>query len=228
MTSSYSGFTSPQQWRRHLLAEIAHDAEMTSIDTGRSTISQKVMTALGKVDRRRFVPDEQSCFAYENHPLPIGYNQTISQPYIVALMTDLLDLQPEDRILEIGTGSGYQAAVLSELVAQVYSVEIIETLGNQAKATLANMGYKNVSVKIGDGREGWAEFAPFDAIIVTAAPRELPMELVQQVKVGGKIIIPLGSQFGYQELVLVSKNENNQLTLRHVLPVSFVPLTGDD
>ncbi len=228
MTIFQSGFSNKnlERQRRHLLSVIAEDAAMTSIDTGRSVVSDKVMAALGKVDRRNFVPDDQIVFAYENHPLPIGHGQTISQPYIVALMTDLLDLHTTDRVLEIGTGSGYQAAVLSELVEHVYSVEIVEALGVQAREKLARMGYRNVSVKIGDGRDGWPEHAPYDAVIVTAAPDEIPPELVQQLKPGGKIVIPLGSAYGYQDLVLATKHPDGRLAIRRVLPVSFVPLVG--
>lgn len=228
MTNFQSGFSnrSLEQQRRHLLSVIADDAAMTSIDTGRSVVSDKVMAALGKVDRRNFVPDEQITFAYENHPLPIGHGQTISQPYIVALMTDLLDLNATDRVLEIGTGSGYQTAVLSELAGQVYSVEVVEALGMQARARLQKLNYKNIALKIGDGCDGWPEHASYDAIIVTAAPKEIPPELVQQLKPGGKIVIPLGSAYGYQELVLATKHADGHLIMRYVLPVSFVPLVG--
>lgn len=212
--------------RRRLLDEIADDAAMTAIDTGRSAFSGKVMAALGSVDRHRFVSDEQIYSAYANHPLPIGHGQTISQPYIVALMTDLLDLEKTDRVLEIGTGSGYQAAVLSELVEHVYSVEIVAALGERARAKLNDLGYTNVSVKIGDGWEGWPEHAPYDAIIVTAAPEEIPPALVQQLKPGGKIVIPLGSIFGAQELVLATKYPDGGIVTRRLLPVSFVPFTG--
>lgn len=229
MTIFQSGFSSQnlEQQRRHLLSVIADDAAMTSLDTGRSTISDKVMAALGKVDRRNFVPDDQIIFAYENHPLPIGHGQTISQPYIVALMTDLLDLNSTDRVLEIGTGSGYQAAVLSELVEHVYSVEIVAPLGELAHKKLARLGHRNVSVKIGNGRDGWAEFAPYDAVIVTAASHEIPEELVQQLKPEGKLIIPLGSSSGYQDLVLATKRSDGRLSIRRVLPVCFVPLIGE-
>lgn len=223
--SGFSGQNLEQQ-RRHLLSVIAEDAAMTSLDTGCSTVSNKVMAALGKVDRRNFVPDDQIIFAYENHPLSIGHGQTISQPYIVALMTDLLDLTTTDRVLEIGTGSGYQAAVLSELVEHVYSVEIVRALGERAREKLARLGYRNISVKIGDGRDGWPEFAPYDAVIVTAAPHEIPPELVLQLKPGGKIVIPLGSAYGYQDLVLATKHPDGSFGIRRVLPVSLVPLVG--
>ncbi|KAF0205402.1 MAG: protein-L-isoaspartate(D-aspartate) [Gallionellaceae bacterium] len=228
MTIFQSGFsdTSLEQQRRHLLSVIAQDAAKTALDTGRSAISDKVMAVLGKVDRRNFVPDEQIIFAYENHPLSIGHGQTISQPYIVALMTDLLDLKATDHVLEIGTGSGYQAAVLSKLVEHVYSVEIVRALGEHAREKLAKLGYRNISVKIADGRDGWPEFAPYDAVIVTAAPDEIPPELVLQLKTEGKIVIPLGSAYGYQDLVLATKHADGRLSMRRVLPVSFVPLIG--
>jgi len=211
--------------RRRLLDEIANDAVQTANYTGRGFFSSKVMTALGKVDRRRFVPDDLVNSAYGNYPLPIGKGQTISQPYIVALMTDLLDLNVGDRVLEVGTGSGYQAAVLAELVSQVYSVEVVETLGSQARAKLQDLGYKNISLKIDDGCLGWPEYAPYDAIIVTAAPEKIPEALSQQLKPGGKMIIPLGQAYAAQELMLAEKHVDGSLITREVLPVRFVPLT---
>jgi protein-L-isoaspartate(D-aspartate) O-methyltransferase len=214
------------QQRRRLLDQIADDAVMTGSNTGRSVFSAKVMAAIGRVDRHRFVPDGQAYYAYENHPLPIGHGQTISQPYIVALMTDLLDLNASDRVLEIGTGSGYQAAVLAELAEHIYSVEIVAELGMQARAKLLEMGYNNVSVKIGDGWDGWPEHAPYDAIIVTAAPEDIPPALVQQLKPGGKIVIPLDSTFGSQDLILAEKQTDGSLVTRRLLPVRFVPLVG--
>lgn len=214
--------------QRRLLEEIADDAAMTSMNTGRGVFSGKVMAALAQTDRRRFVAPGQAGYAYENHPLPIGHGQTISQPYIVALMTDLLDLTPTDRVLEIGTGSGYQAAVLSRLAAQVYSVEIVEDLGMQARTRLLALGYSNISIKIGDGWNGWPEHAPYDAIIVTAAASEIPPALVQQLKPGGKIIIPLDTALGEQELVSARKHDDGSLVSRRLLPVRFVPLVGGD
>jgi protein-L-isoaspartate(D-aspartate) O-methyltransferase len=217
-----------EQQRRFLLDEIADDAARTAIYTGRSFFSGKVMAALAKVDRHHFVPADLAGYAYENHPLPIGNGQTISQPYIVALMTDLLDLNETDCVLEIGTGSGYQAAVLAELARQVYSVELVEPLGTRARAKLESIGYRNVSVKIGDGWQGWAEHAPYDAIIVTAAPEKIPDALVQQLKTGGKLIIPIGPVYGAQELVLVEKLADGSIVSRSVLPVSFVPLISGE
>ena len=212
--------------RRRMLDEIAADAARTEAYTGRSVFSGRVMAAMGKVGRHRFVPDNLAGYAYENRPLPIGNGQTISQPYIVALMTDLLDLTEADRVLEIGTGSGYQTAVLAELVREVYTVETVESLGAQARARLQNMGYRNISVRIGDGWQGWAEHAPYDAIIVTAAPEKIPDALVQQLKPGGKIVIPIGPLHGSQELMLAEKQADATLVTRGMLPVSFVPLVG--
>lgn len=226
ISRSGSSAVSFAQQRRRLLDEIADDAAMTGINTGHSVFSSKVMAALDNVARHRFVPDEQRSYAYENHPLPIGHGQTISQPYIVALMTDLLDLEATDRVLEIGTGSGYQAAVLSELAQHVYSVEIVAELAQQARNRLKELGYSNVSIKLGDGWDGWPEYAPYDAIIVTAAARSIPPALVEQLKPGGKIVIPVGSIFSFQELVLATKQADGSLVTRRLLPVSFVPLVS--
>jgi protein-L-isoaspartate(D-aspartate) O-methyltransferase len=164
--------------------------------------------------------------AYENRPLPIGHGQTISQPYIVALMTDLLQPQPDQRVLEIGTGSGYQAAVLSQLVAQVYSIEIIEELGKSSTQLLTRLGYDNVETRIADGYDGWPQHAPFDSIIVTAAISHIPPPLVQQLKKGGRMVIPVGTRFHTQYLTLVEKDMQGKITSRQVLPVAFVPFTG--
>ncbi|MGB5541145.1 MAG: protein-L-isoaspartate(D-aspartate) O-methyltransferase, partial [Gammaproteobacteria bacterium] len=169
--------------------------------------------------------DEQAR-AYDNRPLSIGYGQTISQPYIVALMTDLLDVGPDATVLEVGTGSGYQAAVLSGLVASVYTIEIVPQLGERAQGVLARLGYDNVEVRIGDGYYGWEEHAPFDAIIVTAAASHVPPPLVRQLKPGGRMIIPVGSRFMVQELLLVEKTAAGEVSTRQILPVAFVPLTG--
>jgi protein-L-isoaspartate(D-aspartate) O-methyltransferase len=163
---------------------------------------------------------------YLNRPLPIGHGQTISQPYIVAIMTDLLDLKPHHKVLEIGTGSGYQAAVLAALDTQVWSIEIIEPLGQQAKTRLQRLGFDSVEVRIGDGYYGWPQHAPFDAIIVTAAANHIPPPLVKQLAVGGKMIIPVGSRFSTQELILITRVNQDELVTRLVLPVRFVPLTG--
>jgi len=185
------------------------------------------MAAMGKVPRHRFVPVLQDIFAYDNRPLPIGEGQTISQPYIVALMTDLLDPKPTDTVLEVGTGSGYQAAVLAELVAKVYTIEIVEALGLRARQVLGELGYRNVEVRVGDGYGGWPAAAPFDAIIVTAAPAAVPQPLIDQLKPGGRMVIPVGASSDAQHLLLVEKQSDGRTTTRRALPVRFVPLTRD-
>jgi protein-L-isoaspartate(D-aspartate) O-methyltransferase len=186
---------------------------------------EHVLAAMAKVPREEFVPEDSRAASYTDQPLPIGYGQTISQPFIVAFMTEQLRLAPSDRVLEIGTGSGYQAAILAELVAEVYSIEIIEPLAKTAEVTLQRLGYKNVHVKAGDGYRGWPEHAPFDAVTVTCAPDHVPQPLVDQLKEGGRMIIPVGG-FGDQQLYLLEK-KNGQLEQRAVLPVGFVPMTGE-
>jgi protein-L-isoaspartate(D-aspartate) O-methyltransferase len=185
------------------------------------------MAAMAKVERHRFVPPAMVPHAYRNRALPIGDGQTISQPFIVALMTDLLDLSGGERVLEIGTGSGYQAAVLAELGARVFSIEIIESLSRQARLQLDAAGYRDVALRVGDGWAGWPEQAPFDAIIVTAAPESIPPRLVEQLRPGGRLVIPLGPQGGGQELVVAEKRQDGSLVRRQVLPVAFVPFTGE-
>ncbi|HWR98571.1 MAG TPA: protein-L-isoaspartate(D-aspartate) O-methyltransferase [Candidatus Methanoperedens sp.] len=191
---------------------------------GRDVRDPRVLAALRAVPRHRFVPADWLAEAYEDHPLPIGEGQTISQPYIVALMSELLVLRGGERVLEVGTGSGYQAAVLAELAGEVYSIEILEPLARQAAATLAGLGYTRVQVRAGDGYLGWPEAAPFDAIIVTAAPDHVPQPLVDQLKVGGRLVIPVGQY--YQELVVCTKTATG-IERRGVLPVRFVPMTGE-
>ena len=191
----------------------------------RGVIDARVLGALLRVPRHEFVPATQRHLAYEDGPLPIGHGQTISQPYIVAFMTAALDPQPSDRVLEIGTGSGYQAAVLSGLVVEVYSIEIVEPLARRAQADLQRLGYGNVKVRAGDGYLGWPEAAPFDAVIVTCAPEQVPRALVDQLKVGGRMIIPVGPDGGAQELVLLRKTATG-LEQSSVLPVRFVPMVG--
>ena len=193
---------------------------------GNPAPSPAVVAAMGKVERHRFVPDWLTLFAYLNRPLPIGHGQTISQPVIVALMTDLLNVKAGDKVLEIGTGSGYQAAVLAEIVKSVYSMEIIEPLGKEAAERLASLGYGNVKVKVGDGYYGWPEAAPFDAIVVTAAASHVPPPLIAQLKPGGRMVIPLGAQFMTQFLMLVEKQADGSVRSRQIIPVGFVPLTG--
>ena len=186
---------------------------------------ERVLAAMSKVPQEEFVPQDVRAESYTDGPLPIGHGQTISQPFIVAFMTEQLRPSAKDRVLEIGTGSGYQSAVLAELVAEVYTIEIIEPLAKGAEATLARLGYKNVHVKVGDGYKGWPEHAPFDAVIVTCAPDHVPQPLSDQLKEGGRMIIPVGG-FGDQELYLLEK-KNGQLEQRAVLPVRFVPMAGE-
>ncbi len=183
----------------------------------------RVLEAMRKVPRHLFVPESDRHLSYRDHPLPIGEGQTISQPYIVAFMTETLQLQSDDRVLEIGTGSGYQAAVLAEIVREVYTIEIIESLGKRARRILEKLGYKNVHVKIGDGYKGWPEMAPFDAVIVTCAPHRIPTPLVEQLAEGGRMIIPVGETGGVQNLVKGVKR-GDKLETRGVLPVRFVPM----
>ena len=212
--------------RAALLDEIASEMRATAQWTGRAALSPRVAAALGTVRRSAFVPPESASAAYQNRPLPIGYEQTISQPYIVAVMTELLDLRPADKVLEIGTGSGYQAAVLAELVPTVYSIETIAPLSQRASEALASEGYSNVIVRVGNGSLGWPEEAPFDAIIVTAAAERIPPALLQQLGPGGRMIIPVGPHGGDQKLILITKDEAGEIAQREVLHVAFVPLTG--
>ena len=192
----------------------------------RGVNDERVLAAMNKVPREEFVPADVKTSSYDDQALPIGEGQTISQPYVVAFMTEQLRLTSRDRVLEIGTGSGYQAAVLAELTADVYTIEIIEPLAKTAEVTLQRLGYKNVHMRMGDGYKGWPEFAPFDAIIVTAAPGHVPQPLVDQLKEGGRMIIPVGSNRFAQELYLLEK-KNGQLKQSAVLPVRFVPMTGE-
>ena len=183
-----------------------------------------ILMAMEKVPRHLFVPSDLIQFAYDDGPLPIGEGQTISQPYIVALMTELIEPKNDSKVLEIGTGSGYQAAILAEIVKEVYSIEIVETLGKRAEERLKKYGYRNIHVKIGDGYQGWTEHAPYDAIIVTAAPERIPQPLVDQLKPGGKLIIPIGQFF--QDLILVKKTDQGILK-ENITGVRFVPMTGE-
>ncbi len=191
----------------------------------RGISNPKVLEAMRRVPRHEFVPALMRSAAYTDRPLPIGHDQTISQPFIVAFMTEALDPRPTDRVLEIGTGSGYQAAVLAGLVAQVYTIEIVAPLGERARADLARLKYANVHVRVGDGYEGWPEHAPFDAIIVTCSPEHVPQPLVDQLRDGGRMIIPVGSPMLGQELVLLEKRAG-AVVKREVMPVRFVPMTG--
>jgi protein-L-isoaspartate(D-aspartate) O-methyltransferase len=212
--------------RSDMVRTIEADVVRTSRYIDRRALNPKVLAAMGKVPRHEFVPSQVRRSAYENRPLSIGYGQTISQPYIVALMTDLLRLEPHFRVLEIGSGSGYQAAILAELVNKVYTIEIIEPLGIRARETLKRLNYDNVDTRIGDGYYGWKEAGPFDSIIVTAAASHVPPPLIRQLKPGGKMVIPVGSRFMVQQLLLVEKARDGKLTTRQILPVRFVPLTG--
>ena len=220
------------QKRAALLEEIDKEARETACYTGRDQYAARVMNALAKVPRHEFVDADQKSMAYINRPLMIGRGQTISQPYIVAVMTDLLDLTPEDRVLEIGTGCGYQAAVLAEIAHSVYSIETIEVLATAAQVRLEKLGYQNIHLHTGDGFKGWPEhnheneheYAPFDAIIVTAAPANIPPALIEQLKPGGRLVIPTGEPYQTQTLYRCIKESTGQLTKKRTLPVAFVPM----
>ena len=211
---------------KQMLREIEAEVKYTRDMIGKSALTGCVMEALARVPRHEFVPPGEERRAYYNGPLPIGHGQTISQPYIVALMTDLLNPEPEDVILEIGTGSGYQAAVLSQVVREVLSMEIIEPLSERASRVLGRLGYSNVECRCGDGYYGWPERAPFDGIIVTAAAATIPQPLVDQLKPGARLVIPVGLPYSHQELMLVEKDEAGATSTRSILGVVFVPLTG--
>jgi protein-L-isoaspartate(D-aspartate) O-methyltransferase len=195
-------------------------------ELGFDRLSAPVRSALERVPRHLFVPEAQRRHAYENRPLPIGYGQTISQPLIVAMMTEMLQVSPGDKVFELGTGSAYQAAVLDALDARVYSVEIIPELGQRARATLDELGHGRVQTRVGDGYFGWEEEAPFDAIIVTAASDHIPPPLIQQLRPGGRMVIPVGGRYATQQLVLVTRDAQGQVMTRELTPVNFVPLTG--
>ncbi|MCK9531244.1 MAG: protein-L-isoaspartate(D-aspartate) O-methyltransferase [Gammaproteobacteria bacterium] len=210
-----------------LLRDIEEETRLAAGYTGRETLNPRVLAAIVEVPRERFVPARLRHAAFDNAPLPIGEGQTISQPFMVALMTDLLDLAPDAVVLEIGTGSGYQAAVLSCLVHQVYSIERVPRLAADAAARLAELGYGNVAVREGDGYAGWPEHAPYDGIIVTAAAPHVPPPLVEQLKPGGRLVIPLGEPYFGQELRVLTRDEAGHVSTRHVLPVAFVPLVRE-
>jgi len=212
--------------RAALVEEIRFYAARDSIMESES-FEDTILQALESVPRHEFVPEQQKPEAYGNFPLPIGYGQTISQPYIVALMTDLVRPGPDDVVLEVGTGSGYQAAVLAKLVKHVYSMEIIEPLAEQARKRLERLGYGNVETRLGDGYFGWEEHAPYDAIVVTAAASHVPPPLIEQLKPGGRLVIPVGGRFAIQYLLLIEKTEEGEIMTRQITAVRFVPLTGD-
>ncbi len=220
-------FAQPQQvqpqssFMSKLWSDKANDMVKYQIEK-RGITNKNILRVMRNTPRHLFVPPALSTMAYDDYPIPIGEEQTISQPYIVALMTDLLSLKGNEKILEIGTGSGYQAAILSQLVDTVYTIEIVESLANNAKKRLDNLNYKNVIVKYGDGYKGWPSAAPFDAIIVTAAPEEVPQILIDQLKVNGHIVIPVGDK--WQELQLITKINKNKIKRKNVIPVRFVPM----
>ena len=223
----FAGETQAQDYaaqRAGMVAEVEAMYAATRGHTGLAAMSPRVRAALGKVERHRLVPPEQRSLAYRNHPLPIGLGQTISQPYIVALSTDLIAPEPGQTVLEVGTGSGYQAAVLAEIVSRVFTIEIISSLGKEAEEKLKQLGYQNIEVRIGDGYKGWPEKAPFDAIVVTAAAPFVPDALVAQLKVGGRMVIPVGAAGGEQHLLLLVKSAPDRIERRTILPVRFVPL----
>lgn len=216
-----------ERGQKSMIKEIVADVEKTKEYIGRSSLGQNVLEALAEVPRHKFVSYAQRLNSYENRPLPIGYGQTISQPYIVAVMTDLLDLKSSDRVLEIGTGSGYQAAILSKIAREVHTIEIIEPLAKSAKERLRELGYGNVQVYTADGYFGIKEKAPFDAIIVTAAAGHVPPPLIKQLKRGGSMIIPVGDIYYLQHLVLIKKDPEGRLKIKQLMPVAFVPLTRE-
>ena len=209
---------------RRLLDEIALETEETAVWTGRSRIADRVMAALARVPRAAFVPTLEKPFAFVNRPLGIGYGQTISQPYIVAIMTELLDLGGDERVLEIGTGSGYQAAVLGLLADRVFSVEVVPQLAHDARLRLQRLGYTNIEIRDGDGWQGWPAHAPYDAIIVTAAPTEVPAALTAQLRTGGRLVIPVGPHGEAQMLYRGVKRADGTLAMERKLPVAFVPM----
>jgi protein-L-isoaspartate(D-aspartate) O-methyltransferase len=217
-----------KQSMQRMLDEIDSEASYTRSLTGRRRFSSRVMEAMGQVPREQFVPADMRGYAFDNGPLPIGHGQTISQPYIVALMTDLLELQADHSVLEIGTGCGYQTAILSLLTRQVYTIEVVQELGAAAEQRMQELGYTNISYQIGNGYAGWPGHAPYDAIIVTAAAAQVPQALIDQLAPGGRLVIPVGLPHMPQELMLVTKDEQDKIHTRDILGVAFVPLTGDE
>jgi len=224
MSAGDSVISQYTELRREMVEQIARHAQLAARETGKATLSDTVMEAMQAVPRHEFVPVELRAFAYSDSPLPIGYDKTISQPFIVALMTDLLDVQPGDRVLDVGTGLGYQAAILAKLADRVYTVEILEELADGARRRLAEQGTINVELRVGDGSRGWSEHAPFDKILVAAAPDLIPTALLAQLKPGGRMVIPAGIEDA-QQLMLVEKNEQGQHSVQEVLAVRFSSLT---
>jgi len=225
-SSSHAG-TDYTKSREKLIRSIEQDVRETAFFIGIRKLDDRVMQTMLKVPRHEFVPGILRALAYKNQPLPIGHGQTISQPYIVALMTSLMSVKSTDKVLEIGTGSGYQAAILAELAGQVFTIEIIDELAKQASVVLDEQGYKNIKTRTGDGYYGWQVHAPFDVIVVTAAAGHIPPPLIRQLKPGGRMVIPVGSRFMVQQLVLVEKDNKGKVSTRQILPVRFVPLTGE-
>jgi len=213
--------------RREMVAAIRAMAEHMAPQIGKTALDERVLRAMAKVPRHEFVPVEVHQYAYLNRPIPIGFDKTISQPLMVAVMTDLLELKPDDALLEIGTGLGYQCAVLAELASRVYSVEIIDELAQRARRRLKQQGYTNVEVRIGNGYAGWPEHAPFDKVIVTAAPDLIPPPLINQLKAGGRMVIPVGL-LRAQQLVVVQKDLNGRVITKEIMPVLFSVLEGSD
>ena len=212
--------------RELLVDELEYYAEH-AFDSRDGTFRNDVLQSMRTVERHKFVPASERRFAYENRPLPIGHGQTISQPYIVALMTDLVDPEAGDVVLEVGTGSAYQAAILSGLVEHVYTIEIVEPLFESATARLGDLGFQNVTTRLGDGYFGWEKYAPFDAIVVTAAASHVPPPLINQLKPGGRMVIPVGGRFMTQQLLLIEKTERGEIITKQIAAVRFVPLTGE-
>ena len=210
-----------------MLKDIEREVQYTRKMIGKDALDPRVMAAMANTPRHEFVPKSFLNAAFNNGPLPIGHGQTISQPYIVALMTDMLELEADDIVLEIGTGSGYQTAVLSQLCKQVYTIEYLPALADAAKVRLQRLGYANIECRTGNGYDGWPEHAPYDGIIVTAAASHIPRPLVDQLKPGGHLVIPVGRAHMYQELALVNKDENGEISVKDVLGVAFVPLQGE-
>lgn len=213
---------------KRLIEDIETDVRYTQKAIGKSKLDKSVMQAMARVPREKFVPQSLQYAAYDNGPLPIGHGQTISQPYIVALMSDLLALKPEHRVLEIGTGSGYQTAILAELCAKVFSVERIAELSQQAAERLSKLNYKNIETRVGNGYQGWQEHAPYDGIIVTAAATHIPQPLIDQLKPGGNLVIPVGMTHFSQSLSLVKKDLDGEIEIKNILGVVFVPLVHDE
>jgi protein-L-isoaspartate(D-aspartate) O-methyltransferase len=216
-----------EKQRRDMLAAVRAASDYLAAQAGKTALDERVLRAMAKVPRHEFVPIEVQQYAYLNRPIPIGFDKTISQPLMVAVMTDLLELKPDDVVLEIGTGLGYQAAMLAELAGRVYSVEIIDELAQRAIQRLKRQGYTNVEVHVGNGHTGWPKHAPFDKVIVTAAPDLIPPSLINQLRAGGRMVIPVGLP-GAQQLVVAEKDQNGRVTTREIVPVLFSVLEGSD